>query len=180
MRFHRGPAAPPRGRAPSLHALAGRWHVRRSQPDPGSGVSWQEREEGEPPGCRELFSPEQIPGGGRGGGRGPISGPFSSWAAALRFVRSHSPAMTTAFSNPHAPFERDPCGSRFHEWAAMPRCRSQQGRAESCNLSAFLNPSPPPGQGPGFLPLDAHWSYKDSLILRLHLTSQTQICAKGP
>lgn len=63
------------------------------------------------PGCRELFSPEQIPGGGSGGGRGPISGLFSSWAAALRFVRSHSPAMTTAFSNPHAPFERDPCGS---------------------------------------------------------------------
>lgn len=56
----------------------------------------------------KLFSPEQIPGGGSGGGRGPISGPFSSWAAALTFVRSHSPAMTTAFSNPHAPFERDP------------------------------------------------------------------------
>jgi hypothetical protein len=95
VRSHRGPAAPPRGRAASLHALAGRWCVRGSERDPGSGVSWQEREEGETPGCRELFSPEQIPGGGSGGGRAPISGPFSSWAAALRFVRSHSPAMTT-------------------------------------------------------------------------------------
>lgn len=77
MLSHRGPAAPPRGQAPLLHALAGLWCVHSSEQDPGPGVSCgQEQEEGKTPGWRELFSPEQIPGGGSGGGRGPISGRF--------------------------------------------------------------------------------------------------------
>lgn len=93
MRSHREPAAPPRGQVPLLHALASLRLVFGSEQDPrcelpaGAGG-------GEAPGWRELFSPEQILGGGSGGGRGPISGLFPSWAAALRFVRSHSPAMT--------------------------------------------------------------------------------------
>lgn len=92
--------------------LAGRRCLGRSEQDPGRAGAggW------ETPGWREMFSPEQIQAGGSGGGRGPISGPFPSWAAALRLVRSHSPVTTQvsedSFFYPHAPSERDPCGSR--------------------------------------------------------------------